>query len=355
MDILEKIKLAKLVGRGGAGFPVADKWSAVAKAMADKPEGLKKCYVVCNCSEGEPGPKKDGWLVWHYPDRVIDGMRLAIEYLGAEKGFFYLNQEYHKKYRAALEEEIRNAKAPIELFVKPHEAGYIGGEEMTVLNVIEGRRAEPRLRPPYPTTCGLYGCPTLVNNVESFYNVSLANRDEFKGLRYYTIGGDCLYEGVFAFPAEMTVGEILKQTDNFPKYEFFVQVGGDSAGEVWSQKQLDKPAIGAGSIRVYSLSKHKPQELMRQWILFFMKESCGKCTPCREGTYRLAEILEEPKPNWLMVADLLANLNDSAFCGLGTSVAIPVASYIKNVLAAYPESKTNLPLGTKKLITSCFN
>jgi len=348
-QILEKIRKAKLVGRGGAGFPVADKWQMVFDAKGDKK------YVVCNCSEGEPGPKKDGWLIWHYPDRIIDGMRLAIEFLGAEKGIFYLNQEYYKKYKKILEDEILKAKAPIELFAKPHEAGYIGGEETTVLNVIEGKRAEPRLRPPFPVTSGLWNCPTLVNNVETFYNVSLVARDEFKNLRYYTIGGDCIYEGVFGFSADMTVGEVLKQTNNYPKYDFFVQVGGDGSGEVWSSKQLDKPAVGAGSIRVYSLSKYKPNDLLKQWIKFFKDESCGQCTACREGTYRLAEILDEDKPNWPMVADLLANLNDSAFCGLGSAVPIPVTSYIKNVLAAYPEGKTNLPMGAKRLITSCFN
>lgn len=349
MDIIDQIRQAKLVGRGGAGFPVADKWLMVKDAQGDKK------YVVCNCSEGEPGPKKDGWLIEHHADRIIDGMRLAIDFLGAEKGVFYLNQEYYKKYKKALESEIGKAKTKIELFAKPHEAGYVGGEETTVLNVLEGKRAEPRLRPPFPVTSGLYNCPTLVNNVETFYNASLVSCDEFKDTRFVTIGGDILHEGVFEFPSTASVAEILKQTENFPKYDFFVQIGGDGSGEIWSQKQLDKPVTGAGSIHVYSLSKYKPQELMKQWVKFFKAESCGQCTACREGTYRLAEILEEEKPNWPMVSDLLANLSDSAFCGLGTAVPIPIVSYIKNILAAYPESKTNLPLGTKKLITSCFN
>lgn len=354
-DILSKIQKANLLGRGGAGFPVAQKWAAVAEAMAAKADGQKKCFVVCNCSEGEPGPKKDGWLIWHYPDRIIDGMRLAIDYLKAEKGIFYLNQEYYKKYKKSLEAAIKESGAPIELFAKPHAAGYIGGEETTVLNVIEGRRAEPRLRPPFPVTAGLWGYPTLVNNVETFYDVSLVDRGEYKGLRHVTIGGDILYDGVFAFPAEVTVESILKQTDNYPKYDFFVQVGGDGSGEVWSAKQLKQPVTGAGSIHVYSLSKHKPFDLMKQWVGFFKAESCGQCTPCREGTYRLAEILEQPKPDWQMMADLLTNLKESALCGLGGAVPVPLESYIKNILAAYPERKTNLPIGSKKLITSCFN
>ncbi|NTU99435.1 hypothetical protein HGA64_05550, partial [Candidatus Falkowbacteria bacterium] len=151
------------------------------------------------------------------------------------------------------------------------------------------------------------------------------------------------------------VEQVLKQTNNYPDFPFFVQVGGDGSGEVWSQKQLKQPVIGAGSIHVYSLTKYKPQELIKGWVDFFKNESCGQCTPCREGTYRLSEILLEPKPNWQTVADLLRNLNETSFCGLGMSVATPITTYVKNVLSTTSERALNLPAGYNKQITSCFN
>ena len=346
ITIIDKIEAAKLVGRGGAGFSVASKWRMVATATGEKK------YVVCNCSEGEPGVKKDGYIIEHYAQQIINGMYLAIQFLGAEKGIFYLNEAYYKQYKNILEQAITASGAKIELFVKNHEAGYVGGEETTVLNVIEGNRAEPRLRPPYPPTSGLWGCPTLVNNVETFYNVSLVNSGEYKNERFYTVIGDTLHEGVYQLPANLTVEQVLKQTENWPKYEFFVQVGGDGAGEVWSQKQLKQLATGSGSIHVYSLSKYKPIDLMLGWANFFKAESCGQCVPCREGTYRLVEALHEDKPNWPLIADVLFSLSESSFCGLGVAASIPIRTYVANVLASYPEKSTNLPIGSKKVICS---
>jgi len=355
-DILSKIKKANLVGRGGACFLTATKWQMVKSAPS------KTKYVVCNCSEGEPGVRKDGYLVEKHANKVIDGMKLAMNFLALDegeakpivKGIFYINKDYYKKYKKILETEIKKADVKIEIFVKPHSAGYIGGEESSALNVIEGKKAEPRLRPPFPTTSGLWAHPTLVNNVETFYNVSLADKDLYKKTRFCTITGDCLFEGVYEFPEDHPIDKILKETHNYPKFDFFVQVGGDGSGEVLNSKQLKQPVVGAGSIHVYSMQKHEPQKLMQSWINFFCGESCGQCTPCREGTYRLKEILAEKKPDWNTVADLLSVMTDTAFCGLGTAVPNPIISYIKNVLNNYPERKVNLPIGSKKIICSCF-
>lgn len=329
-DILSKIKTANLVGRGGAGFPTADKWSMVKSAKAD----VK--YVVCNCSEGEPNVKKDGFIIEQHVGEIINGMKLAIGFLsesGVEaKGVFYLNDEYFHKYKAKLKKEIEKAQVDIKLFKKPHIAGYIGGEETTALNVIEGKRAEPRLRPPFPTTFGLHGMPTLVNNVETFYNVSLVSKNKYKKTRFYTLAGDLVFSGVYDLPENYTIEKILKQTNNYPSFPFFVQVGGDGAGEVLNSKQLKQTAIGSASIHVYSLQKYQSHELILKWIDFFKLESCGQCTPCREGTFRLKEALLSKELNWDLIKDLLVNLKETAFCGLGSAVAIPVESYMKNIL-----------------------
>ncbi|MFH1822350.1 MAG: NADH-ubiquinone oxidoreductase-F iron-sulfur binding region domain-containing protein [Patescibacteria group bacterium] len=346
MNILNKIKQAGLVGRGGACFPTAEKWQMVKEAKGEKK------YVVCNASEGEPGVSKDGYILENFGDRVIDGIKIAIDFLSAEKAYIYINHKYHKKYASKLIDLIW--KNPIELFIKPIGSGYIGGEETSILNAIEGRRIEPRLRPPFPPTNGLWEYPTLINNVETLYNVSLVAKGEFKNKRFYTINGDCMNNGVYDLADSLTIEKILKETENYPKFPFFVQVGGNGSGEILNSKQLKTPAIGAGSITVYSIIKNKPKDLIKNWLNFFLEESCGQCVPCREGVYRLTEVINNPNPDWKIISDLLTNLDDTAFCGLGCVVPVPIRSFIKNVLPEWAENKINLPKNSKKVICECF-
>jgi NADH:ubiquinone oxidoreductase subunit F (NADH-binding) len=341
MDILSKIKQAGLVGRGGAGFPTWRKWQAVKNAP-----GAKK-YVVCNGSEGEPGLTKDGYILEHHAERMIDGMKIAIDFLSldvsrgrvlnsakraaAVKGCLFLNYAYDKKLSRRLAPFLKSSS--IEIFIKPLDSGYIGGEESAILNAIEGKRIEPRLKPPFPTTAGLWGCPTLISNVETFYDVSLVVAEQYKNNRFYAIAGDCPNEGVYELPADFTVEKILKETKNYPRFPFFVQSGGKAAGEVFNSRQLKRPVSGAGAITVYSLAKNNYVRLIRNWLDFFADESCGQCTPCREGTLRLQEIFRAERTNWVLFNDLLDNLADTSLCALGSSVAVPIKSFIKNVLS----------------------
>lgn len=340
MDILAKIKKAGLVGRGGACFPTAEKWEAVKKAKGEKK------YIVCNAAEGEPGVEKDGYILEIFPEKVIDGIKIALDFLKAEKAFIYINYKYHKKLSANLTKAIGGY--PIEFFLKPLDSGYIGGEESTILNIIEGKRAEPRLKPPFPVSSGLWGCPTLINNVETFYNVSLVNLGECKKNRFYTIKGDCFHNGVFVYPENWTIEKILKEANNYPEFPFFVQVGGEASGVVLNNTQLKQLVSGAGSIAVYSEAKQKAEILINKWLDFFLGESCGKCTACREGVYRLKEIVVSPSPNWPLFRELLDNLEETSFCGLGSCVPVSIKSYINNVLAKKPGS------GFKKLDQKLF-
>ncbi|MFH1522544.1 MAG: NADH-ubiquinone oxidoreductase-F iron-sulfur binding region domain-containing protein [Patescibacteria group bacterium] len=346
MDILNKIKKAGLVGRGGACFPTATKWQMVKNA-----EGEIK-YVVCNASEGEPGIKKDFFILENYGERVIDGIDIAIDFLKAEKAYIFLNFKYYKKLNKKIDELIKDKK--INIFTKPINSGYIGGEESSVLNTIEGKRIEPRFRPPFPTTAGLHGCPTLINNVETFYNVSLVATKGFKKNRFYTIDGDCLNAGVYEMPDSWTINKILKETNNYPRFPFFVQIGGDASGWILNNKQLGQKVTGSGSVTIYSMVKNKPKDLIKNWLNFFLDESCGQCTPCREGVYRLVEIIESSKPNWQLFSDLLENLELSAFCGLGCAVPIPIESYVNNVLVKMPNNKIKIKNLNKKVICECF-
>lgn len=345
-SIIDKIKEAGLVGRGGASFPTWQKWAAVLKAREAIEHGDNKTFVVCNVSEGEPGVRKDYHLLNTYPEKVIDGMKLAVDFLGAKKGYIYLNHDY-----GDLKENLTNLGwgKRIEVFIKPEGVGYIGGEESTTLNVIEGRRAEPRLRPPFPVTSGLWGYPTLVNNAETFYNVSLVNSGAYQKMRFYSINGDVPNGAVFEFPDDFTIERVLKESHNYPEFPFFVQIGGNGSGEVLNDRQLQRPVSGAGSIAVYRVGGKTPHGMIKGWIGFFFKESCGQCTSCREGTYRLAEILESAEPDWLMFFALLENLRETAFCGLGAVVASPVFSYITNVLDKHADNMD------EKVIVAAFN
>jgi len=401
--MINKLKKANLVGRGGACFPTWLKWKFVQEAKGDTK------YIICNASEGEPGVKKDGYILEHFPERVINGMKIAIDFLSfgyaqdkssgktsvngirkkqveqskiKVKAYIYINHNYHKKYAKKLNELITSpqpsqplpspplrkgkevsplltkegvrGRLPIELFIKPIGSGYIGGEETSAINAIEEKRIEPRLRPPFPPTAGLWGCPTLVNNVETFYAVSKIAAGEYENKRFYTITGDCLKTGVYELAENWTIARIIKETNNMVKFPFFVQIGGDMSGEVLNEKQLKKGVGGSGSIKVYSMKKYKPKQLIMHWLNFFLDHSCGQCTPCREGVFRLTEIMQSPKPDWPLFTELLNNLEEASFCGLGCVVPVPIKSYIQNVLADMPENKINLPKGSKQIIYECF-
>lgn len=349
MDILGKIKEVGLKGCGGAFYPTADKWQAVKSSFA-----VKK-YVVANGSEGEPNVEKDGWLLLNRPESVISGMKAALGFLKerkvAVKGYLYLNPIYYKKYAKNLKKIIAEKKADIEIFKKPDDAGYIGGEETAALNDIEGKKIEPRLKPPFPTVSGLWSYPTIINNIETFYHVGKLVDGTFKNVRFFSVNGDCQKPGVYEFPSDKTIEEVLRVTGNWPSFRFFVQVGGGACGEVYNDKQLDRPACGAMSLTLYRVDNWQPKEVFRKWIGFFMAETCGQCVPCREGTYRLFETLNSEESDWQLVYDLLENLGESSFCGLGLSVPWPIKSYIKNVLCS-GEYKLDYPC--KKNICKIF-
>lgn len=325
-DILTKIKIAGLVGRGGANFSTAAKWEAVKSVKVDKK------FVVCNAAEGEPDVAKDGYILAHYPEKVIKGIKLAMEYTGAVKGIIYLNPKYYTKLKSKIKKSIGDSM--IEIFAKPKEAGYIGGEESSVLNAIEGKRIEPRLRPPFVSTNGLYGFPTLVNNVETLFNVALVDEGQYNNYRFYTIAGDCLVPGVYELPDNYYIERVLREANNYPDFKFFVQIGGGASGEVLNQNQLERLVTGTGSITIYKFNKQKPLELAERWLDFYFRESCGQCTPCREGVYRLREILDSSEPDWKLFDELVNNLYETAFCGLGASVPVPMRSYMQNVVNA---------------------
>ena len=335
-DLLVKIIEADLRGRGGAGFPVALKWQAIKDSLVKNPKA--KYYIVVNAAEGEPGVRKDAYILEHHADRLLEGVYETVKQLNPKRlaGIYcYINHDYYKLYSRKINKLLSTSKfLSLKVFwnwkSKPQILSYVGGEETTALNIIEGRRHEPRLKPPLPISHGLFGLPTLVNNVETFYDVSLVSSGGYESKRFYTISGGTPRPGVYHLPSDWSVEDVLRLTGNWPSYKFFVQIGGDLCGEFLNSKQLQKKVSGSGSITIYSW--FDKDLLVKKLITYFKENSCGKCTPCREGTHRLLELnnaLKNYSPEFWDILDLLEN---ASFCAYGRSLVLPLSSYYQNIL-----------------------
>jgi len=320
--IIEKLKESGLKGRGGGAFPVGLKWE-----LAKKAKGKIK-YVICNASEGEPNVFKDGYLLKNHLDEVINGIDIAMKTISAEAGYIYINSGYYEEMKDKIAQAI--GKRKIIIFKK--KAKYIGGEETAICESIEGKRAEPRRKPPFLTDSGLFGCPTLMNNVETFYYVSKVAQGKYEKKRFYSINGDVENPGVYELPEEMTIFEVLKKTSNYPSFDFFVQVGGGASGEIMIMEELNRPATGAGSITIYNKKKTDVFALMERWAEFFHLGNCDKCVPCREGAYRIYEMVKKRKLDYDILDDLFLSLKESSFCALGRGIPVPFTSLIEKVI-----------------------
>lgn len=323
MSLIQSLKKSNLTGRGGAGFPAWQKWEMVKNAPG------KEKYVVCNLSEGEPGVMKDRFILDNYPKILIEGIELAMKTVKAQRAYIAIKDYYYDKYFALLENHI--GKEPIEVFKKT--GGYISGEETALLEAIEGRRIEPRMKPPYPTTDGLWRCPTLINNAETLYSAALIAHNRYKSKRLVSVSGDCPNPGVFILPEKSTIKQALEVSQNIIKDEFFVQAGGGASGIALNQDQLETSLAGMAAIVVYNRKMTKTGDLAIKWARFFRDESCGKCAPCREGTYRICEILESKDPDWKLLFEIFETLKTSSFCAMGSFVPVPFESLIRNVLS----------------------
>lgn len=306
-NIIELLKKADLKGRGGAGFPTALKWEMV------KQEPAGKKYVVANGSEGEPGVFKDSYILENHRDKLIAGIKIAMKEVGAKTGYVYLRSDLYKKYKAKLESGI--GKDNIKVFRE--DGKYLCGEETVLIRSIEGVRDEPRYKPPFPTQRGLFDCPTLINNIETLYTVALISEGKYQGTRLYSLSGQVQNKGVFELPIDSSLREILKETKNLPLQDYFAMVGGGACGHIVAAEEAGKEIVaGAGAVIIYS-SKSDPIKLMKEWTDFFLQRSCGKCVPCREGFYRINELLKNEPIDYPALREMLEVMADTSFCGLG--------------------------------------
>lgn len=321
--VINKLKKAKLLGRGGADFPTHQKWQMFLQTQADKK------YIVANGSEGEPNVYKDEYILKNYAAELVDALKIALDIFDKSEAIIFLRRDYFKKYKKKLEKLIGDAK----ITVWRERGGYLSGEETVLCEEIEGNfPAAPRFKPPFPGHKGIFGQPTLINNIETFYFVSKILKGDYKNTRLYSISGKVKNKGVFELPVGMNIKDILKKTDNQPWFKYFVQVGGGASGEVLLSSETNQLVKGSGAIIVYDKEQTDPWGLMRNWLAFFMKENCDKCTPCREGTYRILQMVRDRKFDDKLLDDLLFSLENTSYCALGKSIPLPFRSAIKKIL-----------------------
>jgi len=351
-DVIAEIKASGLVGRGGAAFPTGIKWEGAANAPGDEK------YVVCNADESEPGTFKDRVLLLDDPHRTIEGMCIAAHAIGATKGYIYLRGEY-PYVLPVLENaltEARNAKTiggAFDIEIRLGAGAYICGEETALFESIEGKRGFPRVKPPFPTTHGLFDKPTVINNVETLCNVPLIiekGLEEYRkigtenspGPKLFCVSGDVVKPGLYEVPFGATLRELLEMAgcDTFQAVLF-----GGAAGAFATLAQLDVKLtfedlraaglpLGSGVITVFDETRDL-RDVLARLGKFFAHESCGKCYPCQMGTQRQMEILDRIAAGQMLAGDAERlqdvgwTMTDSSLCGLGQTAASAVLSAMK--------------------------
>ncbi|KPJ55142.1 hypothetical protein AMJ47_01335 [Parcubacteria bacterium DG_72] len=322
MDIIKELKKHNVLGRSGSCFPAHLKWQQVKSAKAAKK------YIICNGSEGELKSFKDEYILENYSEYVVEGIKQALKAIPNSSAFIYLKKDYYKKFKKRLKKHIKSS--PIKLVKK--RGGYLGGEETVICEVLEDRRPEPRIKPPYPSYYGAFGLPTLVNNVETFYVAGKIAKKEYENEKFFSVSGDVKNKGVFKLDKCSTVKQILKQTDNYPVFDFFVQSGGGAMGEILLPRELNKQVEGIGCVVVFDKEKTDPFKLMKEWTFFFLQGNCDKCTPCREGIYRIDEMINKNNLDKKTLDDIYFVLEKTSFCPLGKNAYKPFKTLIKKVI-----------------------
>lgn len=363
-EVVDEVKASGLRGRGGAGFPTGIKMEAVLNTR-EFPK-----YLVCNADEGEPGNFKDKYLMENDPHQLIEGMVIAAYAMGMEKGYIYIRGEYNKPIRLvdkALEtarskgflgSNILGSDFNFDIEIRSGAGAYICGEEFALIESLEGKAGRPRNKPPYPTISGIYNKPTLINNVETFSNlpfIILEGSGKFisigtptsSGTRLVSLSGNVNSRGVYEVPFGITIREIIYGLGNgIPKNRKLkmVQLGGAS-GPCIPESMLDIKldynelsekglTIGSGAVIVID-ERYEVLEIVRLIMKFFKHESCGKCTPCREGNRQILRILYKfitgvAEYNDLILLESICNVMcQTSFCGLGQAAPTAVLATLK--------------------------
>lgn len=361
-QVIAEIKGSGLRGRGGAGFPTGLKWE-----LARNAPGTEK-YVICNADEGEVGTFKDRYILERDPFSLIEAIAIAGYAIGSGTGYIYLRAEYHHLLNL-LQNAIAQAQEGgfldgLVIEICEGAGSYVCGEETALMDSIEGRRGEVRFRPPFPPTQGLWGKPTIINNVETLINIPqiILNGAEWfnhigtersKGTKVFSVSGDVERPGVY----ELVMGSSLKELVEelaWAKDVKLVQVGG-AAGRIVPSQEIDTPlafetVLGAGAVTVFNQSRDVIDIVFRT-MEFFVEESCGKCMPCRLGTEALIEILAKfvqgsgTKEDLTVLQDIARVMQLTSLCGLGQSAPNAVVDTLQYFPDLYQAriSKSEVP------------
>jgi len=363
-EVIETIKTSGLKGRGGAGFPTGMKWEFAKNAVGDKK------YVACNADEGDPGAFMDRSILEGDPHVVIEAMAIAGYTIGADMGYIYVRAEYPiavERFQIAIDQakeygilgkNIFGSEFEFNLEIRLGAGAFVCGEETALLESIEGRRGQPRLKPPFPANSGLWEKPTLINNVETYANIpkiilnggnwySSIGTEKSKGTKVFALGGNVNNVGLVEVPMGTTLKEIVMEIGGgIPDGRKFkaAQTGGPSGGCI-PEENLDTPIdfeglakigsmMGSGGLIVLDDSKCMVN-IAKFYLEFTVDESCGKCTPCRIGTKRMLEILQRivdgkgKEGDLEKLEELALNIKKSSLCGLGQTAPNPVLSTLK--------------------------
>ncbi len=370
-DVIALVKDSGLRGRGGAGFPTGMKWQFIPQNDG------KPHYLVVNADESEPGTCKDIPLLFANPHSLIEGMIIASYAIRCDHAFIYLRGEVVpvlRRLQAAVAEayeagllgrNILGSGLDLDITVHAGAGAYICGEETALLDSLEGRRGQPRLRPPFPAIAGLYACPTVVNNVESIASVPpiLARGKEwFKGLgtekspgfTLYSLSGHVTNPGQYEAPLGITLRQLLDISGGIRaghRLKFWTP--GGSSTPMFTDEHLDVPLdyegvgaagsmLGTKALQIFDETTCVVRAVTR-WTEFYAHESCGKCTPCREGTYWLVQLLKRIEAGQGVEGDLeklldiADNINGKSFCALGDGAASPIVSSLQHFRAEYEQ------------------
>ena len=362
-DVVTAVKDSGLRGRGGAGFPTGMKWSFIPQ---DNP---KPKYLVVNADESEPGTCKDIPLMLASPHTLVEGVIISAYAINANTAFIYVRGEVLHVVRR-LQQAVAEAKEAgfigtnvlgtgydIDVIVHAGAGAYICGEETALLDSLEGRRGQPRLRPPFPAVAGLYGSPTVINNVESIASVPVILKngadwfasmgtEKSKGMTLYSLSGHVTRPGQYEAPMGITLRELIDLAGGVRKgHQLKFWTPGGSSTPLLTAEHLDVPLdyegvssvgsmLGTKALQIFDDTTCVVRSVLR-WTEFYKHESCGKCTPCREGTWWLVQILERlehgkgTEEDLVTLLDLCENITGRAFCALADGATAPITSSIQ--------------------------
>jgi NADH-quinone oxidoreductase subunit F len=369
-EVVDEVRFSRLRGRGGAGFPAGMKWD-----FASRDPRTPK-YIICNADEGEPGTFKDRVLIENDPHAILEGMAIAGYAVGAEKGFIYIRGEYpagarilekairEAESRSFLGRNILNSGFDFSIIVHRGAGAYVCGEETALLESLEGKRGKSRIRPPFPVNVGYDGQPTVVNNVETLASVAPIilrggawyagiGTVECPGTKLYSVSGQVVSPGVYELPMGVTLRELIFEHAGGMREgrTFKAAFPGGASSACLDESQLDVrldfnslaaagSMLGSGAVIVLDDTTDMVEATL-VLIKFFEHESCGKCTPCREGLFWVRRILDDivggrgAESDLELLLDICEGIQSTSFCGLGEASVNPVISTIEKFRDEY--------------------